>query len=69
VKLGNVASSPRPSRHDGKFIDSSFTVETKSLGRGRLYKPLWPDDNPEVATLLKVLPALGLRLEATDTNA
>jgi probable addiction module antidote protein len=35
------------------------------LGRESLYKALSPKGNPELATVLKVLKALGLRLHAT----
>jgi probable addiction module antidote protein len=35
------------------------------LGRESLYKALSPDGNPEFATVLKVVRALGLRLRAT----
>jgi probable addiction module antidote protein len=35
------------------------------LGRESLYKALSPDGNPELATILKVVKALGLRLHAT----
>ncbi|MHB1757918.1 MAG: addiction module antidote protein [Leptospirillum sp.] len=35
------------------------------LGRESLYKALSPEGNPEFATVLKVLRALGLRLHAT----
>jgi probable addiction module antidote protein len=35
------------------------------LGRESLYKALSPDGNPEFATILKVVRALGLRLHAT----
>ena len=35
------------------------------LGRESLYKALSPDGNPELATLLKVIAALGLQLRAT----
>jgi probable addiction module antidote protein len=34
------------------------------LGRESLYKALSPDGNPELATLLKVVAALGLQLRA-----
>jgi len=34
------------------------------LGRESLYKALSPEGNPELATVLKVLKALGLRLHA-----
>jgi|SRR5258708_18993787 len=34
------------------------------LGRESLYKALSPDGNPEFATILKVVRALGLRLHA-----
>lgn len=35
------------------------------LGRESLYKALSPDGNPEFATILKVIAALGLKLHAT----
>jgi probable addiction module antidote protein len=35
------------------------------LGRESLYTALSPDGNPELATVLKVIKALGLRLHAT----
>lgn len=38
------------------------------LGRESLYKALSPDGNPELATVLKVIRALGLRLHATATT-
>jgi len=38
------------------------------LGRESLYKALSPEGNPEFATVLKVLKALGLRLHASSTN-
>ena len=37
------------------------------LGRESLYKALSPDGNPEFATVLKVIRALGLRLHASAT--
>ena len=36
------------------------------LGRESLYKALSPNGNPEFATVLKVIRALGIRLRATD---
>ena len=36
------------------------------LGRESLYKALSPDGNPEFATVLKVVKALGLQLHATS---
>ena len=39
------------------------------LGRESLYKTLSPEGNPELATLLKVIQALGLRLHATAAHA
>jgi len=38
------------------------------LGRESLYKALSPGGNPEFATVLKVLKALGLRLHASSTH-
>jgi probable addiction module antidote protein len=38
------------------------------LGRESLYKALSPDGNPEFATVLKVLRALGLRLHASASR-
>ena len=39
------------------------------LGRESLYKALSPEGNPEFATVLKVLRALGLRLHATAAQS
>ena len=39
------------------------------LGRESLYKALSPEGNPEFATVLKVVRALGLRLRATPAQA
>jgi probable addiction module antidote protein len=39
------------------------------LGRESLYKALSPDGNPEFATVLKVVRALGLRLHAAPARA
>ncbi len=39
------------------------------LGRESLYKALSPDGNPEFATVLKVMRALGLRLHASASTA
>lgn len=36
------------------------------LGRESLYKALSPNGNPEFATVLKVVRALGIRLHASD---
>ena len=38
------------------------------LGRESLYKALSPEGNPEFATVLKVIRALGLQLHATTTQ-
>ena len=38
------------------------------LGRESLYKALSPEGNPELATVLKVVRALGLRLHATAVH-
>jgi len=37
------------------------------IGRVSLYKALSPDGNPEFATILKVVKALGLRLHAATS--
>ena len=39
------------------------------LGRESLYKALSPEGNPEFATVLKVVRALGLRLHATTVQS
>ena len=39
------------------------------LGRESLYKALSPEGNPEFATSLKVMRALGLRLHATAASS
>jgi len=38
------------------------------LGRESLYKALSPEGNPEFATILKVVGALGLKLHATTSH-
>ena len=38
------------------------------LGRESLYKALSPEGNPEFATILKVINALGLKLHATPAH-
>ncbi len=38
------------------------------LGRESLYKALSPDGNPEFATVMKVIAALGLELHATRSS-
>jgi len=39
------------------------------LGRESLYKALSPTGNPEFATVMKVIAALGLKLHATPASA
>jgi probable addiction module antidote protein len=39
------------------------TAKAAGLGRESLYKALSPDGNPEFATVLKVMRALGLKLK------
>jgi probable addiction module antidote protein len=43
-------------------------AQEAGLGRESLYKALSPEGNPEFATVLKVLRALGLRLHATPAQ-
>lgn len=43
-------------------------ARTAGLGRGSLYKALSPTGNPEFATILKVVNALGLRLQVQATH-
>ena len=43
----------------------SMVAQETGLGRESLYKSLSADGNPEFATVLKVVSALGLRLQAT----
>jgi probable addiction module antidote protein len=42
----------------------SEVAKAAGLGRESLYKALSPDGNPELATVLKVVKVLGLRLRA-----
>lgn len=46
---------------------SQLARET-GLGRESLYKALSPSGNPEFATVMKVVAALGLKLHATPAN-
>lgn len=43
----------------------SQVAREAGLGRESLYKALSPNGNPEFATIMKVVSALGLRLHAT----
>ena len=53
--LGDIARAKR----------MTVVAQETGLGRESLYKSLSPDGNPEFATVLKVVHALGLRLQAT----
>ena len=44
------------------------TAREAGLGRESLYKALSPTGNPEFATILKVIAALGLQLHASPAN-
>lgn len=46
----------------------SQVAREAGLGRESLYKALSPGGNPEFATILKVVAALGLQLHATPSN-
>lgn len=46
----------------------SAVARDAGLGRESLYKALSPDGNPEFATILRVLDALGLRLRPVPTK-
>ena len=47
----------------------SALAEQTGLNRESLYKTLSPEGNPELATLLKIVRVLGLRLHATTAHA
>lgn len=47
----------------------ALIAQETGLGRESLYKALSPEGNPEFATVLKVVRALGLRLRATTAPA
>lgn len=57
--LGNIARARGMSK----------IARQTGLGRESLYKALSPDGNPEFATVLKVVQALGLKLNAEPTHA
>lgn len=46
----------------------SEVAREAGLGRESLYKTLSPNGNPEFATILKVIAALGLRLRAAPAS-
>ncbi len=46
----------------------SEIAEKTGLSRNSLYKSLSPEGHPEFATVLKVINALGLQLQATATK-
>src|ERR1700704_2152729 len=47
----------------------SQIAQASGLGRESLYKALSPEGNPELATVLKVVRALGLKLSVTPPNS
>jgi probable addiction module antidote protein len=47
----------------------SQIAQAAGLGRESLYKALSPDGNPEFATVLKVMRALGLRLKVSTESS
>jgi probable addiction module antidote protein len=47
----------------------SQVARDAGLGRESLYKALSPSGNPELATILKVIAALGLQLHATRAKS
>ncbi len=57
--LGNIA----------RARGMSQIARQTGLGRESLYKALSPEGNPEFATVLKVVQALGIRLSAEPTHA
>lgn len=57
--LGNIA----------RARGMSQIARQTGLGRESLYKALSPEGNPEFATVLKVVRALGLKLKAQPTRA
>ena len=57
--LGNIA----------RARGMSQIARQTGLGRESLYKALSPEGNPEFATVLKVVQALGLKLKAQPTRA
>ena len=44
-------------------------AEVSGLGRTSLYKALSPEGHPDFATILKVINALGMKLQATSAKA
>lgn len=47
----------------------SQVARDAGLGRESLYKALSPDGNPEFATIMRVIAALGLQLHASPTGS
>ncbi|OJX38235.1 MAG: putative addiction module antidote protein [Chloroflexi bacterium 44-23] len=46
----------------------TYIAKQTGLGRTSLYKALSSEGNPDFATILKVVNALGMRLQATSLN-
>ncbi len=57
--LGNIA----------RARGMSQIARQTGLGRDSLYRALSPEGNPEFATILKVVQALGIRLDARPVHA
>jgi probable addiction module antidote protein len=47
----------------------SYIAREAGLGRESLYKALSPSGNPEFATIMKVIGALGMQLHATPATS
>ena len=50
------------------MIASTEIAREAGLGRGSLYKALSPEGNPEFATVMTVVRALGLKLHVEATH-
>ena len=55
--------------HIARYKGMAAVAEATGLGRESLYKALSHQGNPELATILKVVKALGLQLHASVAEA
>ncbi len=66
---GNPAQVAAALGDIARYVGMAQIARQTGLGRESLYKALSPGGNPEFATILKVVRAIGLRLHASVDQA
>jgi probable addiction module antidote protein len=68
LEKGDAGLIARALRDIARAKGMTQIARDTGLGRESLYKALSPDGNPEFATILRVVSALGLKLSASTTS-